>query len=49
LKAALGVVKARQGEHVQLQFGVELEADGSVKDTAAVEQKLTTALDSILQ
>lgn len=49
LKAAFGVVKAKQGKHVQLQFGVELEADGSVKDTAAVEQKLMTALDSILQ
>ena len=48
LKIALTVVKATQGEHVQLQFGHEIEVDGTVKDEAAVAEKIEVALASIV-
>lgn len=47
LKLALNVVKAKQGEHVQLQFGKDLEMDGTVKDAEATTTKLSQAIASI--
>lgn len=47
LAIALTQVKASQGRHEQLQFGVELEMDGTVKDQAAVDAKVRSAIESL--
>ncbi len=49
LKVALEIIKAKQGKHVQLQFGHELEMDGSVKDNNAATAKIETAITSIMR
>lgn len=48
LAIALETIKAKQGEHVQLQFGSDIEMDGSLKNEASVQEKIETAVSSII-